>query len=100
MSKTDSGNSENVDLSEVSRLVDALDQDLAKMRDGSSDLDSLRAVVEQLRAALHTKPNDHAELQQTLHGMRALLRKVENELIGDTLAASDYVTRIGRMLGM
>lgn len=100
MPTTDNGKTENVDLAEVARLVDELDQDLAKLRDGSSNLNNLRGVVEQLRTALHTTHGNQGDLQQSLHGMHALLHKVQNELIGDTLTASDYITRIGRMLGM
>ncbi|MFN0314485.1 MAG: hypothetical protein ACKVQA_05565 [Burkholderiales bacterium] len=90
----------NVDLGEVSRLVETLSQDLAKVRQGSADLDTLRAEVEQLRAALHATEQDHAGVHQGLTGIRAVLGRIEDEVLGDALTASDYIARIGRMLGM
>jgi hypothetical protein len=89
----------SVDLANVKRLVDALERDLAKVQDGSGDLDTLRAEVEQLGAALR-EPEVDDDVHLKLHGIRALLRKIENELIDDALKAGDYITRIGRMLGM
>jgi hypothetical protein len=89
----------SVDLANVKRLVDALERDLAKVQDGSGDLDTLRAEVEQLGAALR-EPEVDDDVHLKLHGIRALLRKIENELIDDALKAGDYISRIGRMLGM
>jgi hypothetical protein len=88
-----------VDLANVKRLVDALERDLAKVQDGSGDLDTLRTEVEQLGAALRSPAVDD-DVHSKLHGIRALLRKIENELIDDVFKAGDYITRIGRMLGM
>lgn len=97
---TDDGNSsKGIDLAELTRLVEALERDLQKVRAGSSDLDSLRGEVEQLRALLHA-PSEPEELHEGLHGVRSVLKRVENELVGDALTASDYIARIGRMLGM
>jgi len=92
--------SANVDLAEVSRLVDALTQDLAKVREGSTDLDSLRSEVEQLRTALQATQRDQAEVHEGLTGIRSVLHRIEDEVLGDALTASDYIARIGRMLGM
>jgi hypothetical protein len=97
---TDGGNQpKGIDLAEATRLVEALEQDLKKVREGSSDLDSLRGEVEQLRALLQA-PGGEGELHQGLHGVRSVLKRVENELLGDAFTASDYIARIGRMLGM
>ena len=87
-----------IDLAEVARLVEALEGDIAKAREGIGDLDTLRAEVEQLRVALHSSEQDPVHAQ--LHGVRALLRRIEAELIGDALPASEYINRIGRMLGL
>lgn len=95
-----SNKSGTVNLAEVTRLVEALEHDLAKLREGSSDLDTLRAEVEQLRVALHASDSSPGEVQHGLHGIRTILRKIEDELVGDAMTASDYIARIGRMLGM
>lgn len=89
-----------VDLGEVSRLVETLAQDLAKVREGSSDLDTLRSEVEQLRTALQATQRNHADVHQGLSGIRSVLGRIEDEVLGDALTASDYIARIGRMLGM
>ncbi|MGH8727136.1 MAG: hypothetical protein ACREV9_03015 [Burkholderiales bacterium] len=81
-------------------MVEALENDLKKVQEGSSDLDALRSEVEQLRTLLDSPDGDHRELHEGLHGIRSLLHRLENELMGDALTASEYITRIGRMLGM
>lgn len=95
MSTTQPGKS-NVDLDEVARLVAALERDLAKVRAGSGDVDTLRGEVAQLRQALAAPETARDEVHEGLHGIRALLQKAESELFTD----ADYVARIGRMLGM
>jgi hypothetical protein len=99
MSTNGNDQSKGIDLAEVTRLVEALEQDLKKVREGSSGLDSLRGEVEQLRALLHAPPQQ-GELHEGLRGVRSVLKRVEDELVGDALTASDYIARIGRMLGM
>lgn len=95
MSTTEPGRN-NVDLDEVERLVAALERDLAKVRAGSGELDTLRGEVAQLRQALAAPETAQGELHAGLHGIRALLQKAQSELLTD----ADYVARIGRMLGM
>jgi hypothetical protein len=90
----------SVDLAEVERLVEALERDLAKVRGGSKDLDALRGEVEQLRAALASSDAAHGEVHKGLHGLRSALHEAGDELVRDALQASDYLARIGRMLGM
>lgn len=93
-----------VNLDEVSQLVDQLERDLAKARAGNASVETLRAEVEQLRALLNTESPSHGEVQQGLHGVRARIREVSDELGDDlksgALTGSDYLTRIGRMLGL
>jgi septation ring formation regulator EzrA len=89
-----------VDLEQVTRLLEALERDLAKVHEGSADVETLRNEVEQLRAALRSPGAAHSAVQERLHGIRAVLHRAEDELVGDTLEASDYLARIGRMLGM
>ena len=92
--------STGVDLREVTRLVEALENDLKKVQEGSSDLDALRSEIEQLRTLLQSPGGDQRDLHEGLHGIRLLLHRLENELVGDALTASEYIARIGKMLGM
>jgi hypothetical protein len=89
-----------VDIGEVARLVGALEKDLKKVQEGSSDFNALRSEVEQLRALLESPDGDHRQLHQGLHGVRSLLERVETELMDDAFTASQYIVRIGKMLGM
>jgi DNA repair exonuclease SbcCD ATPase subunit len=89
-----------VDLERATRLIEALERDLAKVHEGSVDVETLRSEVEQLRSALKSPSVEHGEVHERLHGIRALLHQAEDELVGDTLEVSDYLARIGRMLGM
>jgi cell division septum initiation protein DivIVA len=50
-----------VDLDEVGHLVDQLERDLAKAREGGASVDTLRAEVEQLRLALNSAEPSHDE---------------------------------------
>jgi cell division septum initiation protein DivIVA len=94
------GKLEGVDLEQVTHLIDALERDLAKVQAGSTEIERLRREVEQLRTALQLPGAVHTDVHERLHGIRALLHRAEDEMIGDTLQASDYLARIGRMLGM
>jgi hypothetical protein len=88
-----------VDLEEVSRLVEALERDLEKVRAGSADIDTLRAEVAQLRDALGASPAS-TQIEANLHGLRGAVHRAEEELATDAFRASDYLVRIGRMLGL
>jgi len=89
-----------VDLDEVAQLVEQLERDLSRARVGGATVDTLRAEVEQLRRALAEPEASHGEVQEGLHGVRDRLSTVSDELVGDALKGSDYITRIGRILGL
>lgn len=88
-----------IDLRETERLIDALEQDLARVKSGEADVDRLRADVERLRTALASEP-PHEELHGGLAGLRERLHAVSDELLADAVKAGDYIARIGRLLGM
>lgn len=91
---------ERVNLDDVARLVEQLERDLAKVRAGGASVDTLRSEVEQLRSALSAPEPSHGELNQGLHGVRDRLVALSDELFGDALKGSDYIARIGRILGL
>jgi hypothetical protein len=92
-------NEPKVDLEETARLIDALEQDLARMKSGQGDLDHLRADVERLRAAI-ASAQPHEEVQGGLTGLREKLHAASDELLADAIKTGDYIARIGRLLGM
>ena len=95
--KPSSQESPGIDLDEVARLVDALEDDLARARTDSSQIDTLRAEVEQLRAMLAAERPASAEVQSGLHER---LHRLGDVLVSDAFEGSQYITRIGRLLGM
>lgn len=88
-----------VDLDAVAQLLAQLERDLERARSGGS-VETLRAEVEQLRQALAATEPSSADVSEGLHGLRARLHEFGDELRSDALTGSDYLTRIGRLLGL
>jgi hypothetical protein len=91
-----------IDLDAAARLVETLERDLAQARLDHSDasrVEQLRADVEQLRAALAAAP-PHEEVRAGLHAVRGSLHALSDELQLDAFRVSDYIARIGRLLGL
>lgn len=99
---TSGSNPTPIDLEAASRLVALLERDLVQARSAGGDaehLARLRADVEQLRAALEAAPRPE-EVHAGLHALRDTLHAVREELQRDAFTVSDYIARIGRLLGM
>lgn len=90
----------DIDLDEVGRLVDTLEQDLARARSDSSRIDALRAEVEQLRQVLGTGTPTDGEVHRGLSGLRETMHRLGDELISDAFEGSRYIAQIGRILGL
>jgi hypothetical protein len=88
-----------VDLDEVAQLVEQLERDLARARAGGS-VETLRAEVEQLRAALAADSPSEADVSRGLASVRGRLHDLGDELETDAFIGADYLTRIGRLLGL
>ncbi len=89
-----------VDLDEVAHLVEQLERDLAKARAGGASVETLRAEVEQLRSALSAAEPSHSDVHVGLHGVRTQLDDLGEDLKAGAFAGTDYLTRIGRLLGL
>ena len=70
------------------------------VEDVDKAVDTLRAEVEQLRVALSAAEPSHAEVQVGLHGVRTKLDELGDDLKAGALTGSDYLARIGRLLGL
>ena len=92
--------SRTVNLDEVGQLVEQLERDLTKARAGGASVDTLRAEVEQLRAALSAAEPSHDDVHVGLHGVRTRLNELSDDLKSGALTGSDYLARIGRLLGL
>ena len=89
-----------VDLEEVARLVEALENDLAKVKGDSADVQRLRQEVEALKAILRGAPHEHHLIPDALHKLRERFDKILDEAVFEGLEISRYVNEIGRMLGL
>ena len=97
---TSSNPAGDVNLDEVAALVEQLERDLVKARSGGASVDVLRAEVEQLRAALISAEPSHDDVKTGLHGVRTRLDELGDDLKSGALAGTDYLARIGRLLGL
>ena len=89
-----------IDVDEVKRLIEALERDLDKVGEGSSGVETLRSEVDQLRAALRSAAPAHREVHTGLENVRNVLHRAGDELLDDAVKVGEYVTWIGRMLGL
>lgn len=86
-----------VDFDEVAQLIDQLETDLAKLKQGSADVATLRAEVEQLRTALGSDEPSADEVKESLEGLQERLRP---EIYDDMVATNYYLSWLGRILGL
>ena len=92
--------SNRVDLEAVARLVDQLEADLARAREGAANTDTLREEVEQLRTLLASSEPVPADVHAGLTGLRERMHTLSDELLTDVIKSGDYLARIGRLLGL
>ncbi|RPI42650.1 MAG: hypothetical protein EHM59_17340 [Betaproteobacteria bacterium] len=90
------GSERKVDLREVERLVTAIEDDLAKVRSGSADVQALRDEVDSLKQLLDSGATTHEPVHDRLRSLHGLL----DTLVDDAIQGARYVAEIGRMLGM
>jgi predicted nuclease with TOPRIM domain len=91
---------QEVDLEEVARLIEALEQDLARVKGNSADIQRLRDEVAELKAVLHRSPHEHHRIRDALHGLRERIDQALDTAVFEGLEVSRYVAEIGRILGL
>ena len=89
-----------IDLEEVTRLVEALERDLAQLRSGSQDVQRLRDEVETLKNVLDSPIRRHHWVSEGLHGVRTVLEEAIDAAVAKGLKTGQYLSDIGRILGM
>ena len=94
------GAAREIDLDEVARLVEALERDLAKLPGGSQDVQRLRDEVETLKNVLSSPIRRHHWVSDGLHGVRAGLEEAIDAAIAKGLKTGQYLSEIGRILGL
>jgi len=90
----------DIDLEEVARLVEALERDLAKLPGGSQDVQRLRDEVETLKNVLNSPIRRHHWVSDSLHGVRTVLEEAIDAAMAKGLKTGQYLSEIGRILGL
>jgi hypothetical protein len=91
---------QQIDFEEVSKLVHALERDLAQVRKGSRDVQLLRDEVETLKNVLNSPIRRHHWVREGLHAVREAAEDGLETALADGLKAGQYIAEIGRILGM
>ena len=89
-----------VDFEEVTKLVHAIERDLAQVQKGSNDVQLLRDEVETLKNVLSSPIRRHHWVREGLHALRMAFQEGLETVTADGLKASRYIAEIGRILGM
>jgi hypothetical protein len=89
-----------VDFSEVNKLIEALERDLEQVSSDSAAVQRLKDEVQTLKNVLGSPVRRHHWVRDGLHGVREAIDKTWDTAVADSLKASQYVSEIGRILGM
>lgn len=94
------GDAREINLEEVGRLIEALEQDLARVRSGSQDVQRLRDEVETLKNVLNSPIRRHHWVRDGLHSVRQGIDEALDNALAEAMKAGQYVSEIGRILGL
>jgi len=94
------GDSGNIDLEAIGRLVAELERDLEKVRQGTQDVQKLREEVRALSGVLEQNPPPAVQVGHRLGNIHTLMSSAREIAREDAFKTADYAARIGRMLGM
>lgn len=89
-----------INLEEVGELIAAMERDLAGVRSGSADVKRLRDEVETLKNVLNSPIRRHHWVRDALHSMREGLDEALDSALAESMKAGQYVSEIGRILGL
>jgi hypothetical protein len=92
--------SPEVDLDEVAKLLEALEQDLANVQGNEKDIQRLRDEVQTLKNVLISPVRRHHWVRDGLHGIRDVFEDALDTAVAEGLKGSQYIAEIGRILGM
>ena len=98
--KPNDDSTREIDLDEVSALIDALEHDLQRIQGNSPDIQRLRDEVETLKNLLRSPVRRHHWVRDALHGIREGFDDALDAAVSGGVEASRYIAEIGRILGM
>jgi hypothetical protein len=91
---------QQINLEEVAQLIEALERDLAQVRSGSQDVQRLRDEVETLKNVLNSPIRRHHWVKDGLHSVREGIDDALDSALAEAMKAGQYVSEIGRILGL
>jgi hypothetical protein len=100
MTKDPKQSPREIDLEEATKLIHALERDLARVKKGSRDVQLLRDEVETLKNVLASPIRRHHWVREGLHAVREAVENGMETVVADGLKAGQYIAEIGRILGM
>ncbi len=89
-----------VNFDAAAKLVAALEKDLQKVTDNSSDVQRLRDEVETLKNVLNSPARRAHWVSEGLQDMHGLFERLKDEAVADSVQTGQYVAEIGRILGL
>jgi len=89
-----------IDLDEVAKLLQALEQDLASVKGDAKDIQRLRDEVQTLKNVLISPVRRHHWVRDGLHSIRHVFENALDTAVVGGLKGSQYIAEIGRILGM
>lgn len=92
--------SREINLEEAGKLIEALERDLAGVRSGSADVQRLRDEVETLKNVLNSPIRRHHWVRDGLHSVRTGLENTLDSAVAESVKVGQYVSEIGRILGL
>lgn len=91
---------QTVDLDEVGRLVEALEQDLEKLPAGSPGVQRLKDEVQTLKNVLHSPVRRQHWVRDGLHSIHEAIDSAVDTAVAEGIKGGRYIAEIGRILGM
>lgn len=89
-----------IDLDEVAKLLQALEQDLASVQGDAKDIQRLKDEVQTLKNVLVSPVRRHHWVRDGLHGILHVFENALDAAVAEGLKGSRYIAEIGRILGM
>lgn len=89
-----------IDLDEVAKLLESLEQDLASVQGDAVDIQRLKDEVQTLKNVLNSPVRRHHWVRDGLHSIRHVFENALDTAVVGGLKGSQYIAEIGRILGM
>ena len=89
-----------IDLDHVARLVDALEQDLARATLDEASRRKLHEEIASIKRLLGSPEPRHSGVRESLHSIRQAVDHAAGTVSGEVFRDAPYLQEIARILGM